>query len=100
MSGAVKIWNEKMPNIITEKQISFISWWIFKMTINELLLACQKQVAKWNWDKIVFISNDDDWNGWHEIINSFVSKPETIENYDEFGDISRYYEYDQVVLLG
>jgi hypothetical protein len=69
------------------------------MTVKELLQACEKQVAKWNGDRIIFISNDEDWNGWHEIINHFVSNPEIIKDYDEYEEVKNRYNYDEVVLL-
>ena len=36
-------------------------------TINDLLKACQEQVAKGNGDKGILISNDDEGNGYHSL---------------------------------
>ena len=42
------------------------------ITINQLLAACEYQAKIWNWDKHIFISSDDEWNGFHWLFYTFI----------------------------
>lgn len=52
----------------------FISLKNNKMTVKELMALCNKQILLWNGDKTVFISQDDEWNDYHELMFWFTSK--------------------------
>lgn len=54
------------------------------VTVKQLLKLCQQQVAKGNGDKIIVLSNDDEGNGYHEMIYHFT---ENVAENDLWGDI-------------
>jgi len=55
------------------------------VTVKELLELCKEQVAKGNGDKIILLSNDDEGNGYHEMIYHFT---EDVAGNDMWGEIS------------
>lgn len=75
------------------------------MTVKELYNYCVKQMNKWNADKHIYISSDDEWNEWHELIFSFTDELHEIKdtldtsNTDKY-DIERYHKLEDIVLLG
>ena len=54
------------------------------VTVKELLRLCIEQVAKGNGDKLIVLSNDDEGNGYHDMIYHFTE--EVAEN-DMWGTI-------------
>ena len=62
------------------------------MTINDLLELCNEEIKKGNGNKTIFISRDDEGNGFHKLIYGFTSTPENVREYD--------YDPDKEVLLG
>ena len=54
------------------------------VTVKRLLELCQQQVAKGNGDKIIILSNDDEGNGYHEMIYEFT---EDVAGNDLWGEI-------------
>lgn len=73
-----------------------------KITVNKLLQYCQLEVKRWNWDKVIFISSDDEWNDWHELFYWFTSdKREMVDCIDEWRleDMERYHKLDDIILL-
>lgn len=74
------------------------------MTIKELLQLCQKEVDKWNWDKTVYISSDDEWNEYHELLFAFETTPKDVEEVikcsnTDLLDIQRYHKIEEIALL-
>ena len=70
------------------------------MKVRELLQACQKEILKWNWDKVIFISSDDEWNDWHELFYHFTTDiKQNVDNW-RMEDIQRYHKLDDIILLG
>ena len=69
------------------------------ITVNKLSDYCLKEVAKWNGDKIIFISSDDEWNDWHELFYWFTT--DVKQNVDKWRmeDIQRYHKPDDIILL-
>ena len=63
------------------------------MTVKELLKLCVKQIAKGNGDKIILISNDDEGNGFHDLIYEFT---EDVAGNDIWGEISN--PQDKIIL--
>lgn len=50
------------------------------MTVKQLLVACQQQILNWNGEKKVFISSDDEWNDFHELLFWFTYTEEDVKN--------------------
>ena len=50
------------------------------MTLNELYAYCAREVRSGNGDKEVFISNDDEGNGFHKLLYEFCTYDELTEN--------------------
>jgi hypothetical protein len=67
-------------------------------TINDLLKACQEQVAKGNGDKGILISRDDEGNGYHSLGYLFS------EDIWEFTDPEEMHmteeEFNEYIILG
>jgi hypothetical protein len=73
-----------------------------KITVNKLLQYCQLEAKRWNWDKVIFISSDDEWNDWHELFYWFTSdKREMMDCIDKWRleDMQRYHKLDDIILL-
>lgn len=70
-----------------------------KITVNKLLDFCLKQMARWNWDKIIFISSDDEWNDRHELFYWFTTDVKWNVDKWRMEDIQRYYKVDDIILL-
>ncbi len=73
-----------------------------KITVSKLLDFCLKELARWNGDKVVFISSDDEWNDWHELFYWFTSdKREMMDCIDKWRleDMQRYHKLDDIILL-
>lgn len=70
-----------------------------KITVSKLLDFCLKEMARWNGDKVVFISSDDEWNDWHELFYWFTT--DVKKNVDKWRleDIQRYHKLDDIILL-
>jgi hypothetical protein len=64
------------------------------VTVKELLELCKEQIAKGNGDKIILLSNDDEGNGYHEMIYHFT---EDVAEADMWGEISNP---DKKIILG
>jgi hypothetical protein len=64
------------------------------VTVKELLELCKEQIAKGNGDKIILLSNDDEGNGYHEMIYHFT---EDVAGNDMWGEISNP---DKKIILG
>lgn len=63
------------------------------VTVKQLLELCKEQVAKGNGDKIILLSNDDEGNGYHEMIYHFT---EDVAGNDMWGEISN--PQDKIIL--
>ena len=71
-----------------------------KITVSKLLDYCLKQMAKWNGNKVVFISSDDEWNDRHQLFYGFTTDIKwNVEDY-RIQDIERYHKIDDIILLG
>ena len=73
------------------------------MTIKELLQLCQKEIDKWNWDKTVYISSDDEWNEYHELLFAFETTRKDVEEVIKWSntdleDIKRYHTIEEIAL--
>ena len=56
------------------------------VTVNELMKACQAEIAKGNGDKLIYISRDDEGNGWHQLWYDFTEvTPDNFEDFDVWG---------------
>lgn len=56
------------------------------MTVKELYKNCLKQIQKGNGDKTIYISDDEEGNGYHELFYSFT---EEVAEYDMYGQIEK-----------
>ena len=74
------------------------------ITVSKLLNFCLKQMAKWNWDKIIFISSDDEWNEFHELLFSFTDNQKEIKSALDCSNTNMYdiekYGLENIILLG
>ena len=50
------------------------------MTIKELMYACKIEIAKGNGDKEIWLSNDDEGNGFHQLFYEFTDDPQNIKD--------------------
>lgn len=57
------------------------------ITIDQLLDFCKKQVARWNWNKKILISSDDEWNSYHNLYYAFTDDYDEINELQNFCDI-------------
>lgn len=55
-----------------------------KLTVKDLFKACQEQILKGNGDKIIYLSNDDEGNGYHQMFYLFT---EDVAENDMWGEI-------------
>lgn len=68
-------------------------------TVKELYKACKEQISKWNGNKVVYITDDDEGNGYHCIRYDFQ------DDYDEIVETANVVEFhwdddlENVVLL-
>lgn len=71
------------------------------LTVKDLLDYCMQEVADGNGDKVVYISNDDEGNGFHGLYYAFTTDPEDIRGYVD-GSHSRMnnVDIDSIILLG
>lgn len=60
------------------------------ITIDWLLEFCKKQVELWNWNKKILISNDDEWNWYHNLYYQFT------DDYDEIKEIQDFYDIGNI----
>lgn len=69
-------------------------------TVNELKNFCEEQIKLGNKDKYIFISQDEEGNGFHALFFPFISEMEEIEKYeDQLYEIEKE-DFDKIVLLG
>lgn len=61
------------------------------VTVEELMVLCAKEVGKGNGKKEIFISDDDEGNGFHELLYTFQDE-----------NVTAQYGYDakKQILLG
>lgn len=64
------------------------------MTVERLLAICKQQVAKGNGKKNIYLSDDDEGNGYHEMFYGFS---ENVAELDMWGSIS---EPNKAIILG
>lgn len=64
------------------------------MTVAKLLTICKEQIAKGNGDKNIYLSDDDEGNGYHEMFYGFS---EDVAELDMWGSID---EPDKAIILG
>ena len=70
------------------------------MTVYDLLEACQKQIKKGNGNKTILVADDNEGNGFHELVFLFTDDKEFIEDIiDEVYDTSET-NPDKIVILG
>lgn len=70
------------------------------ITINQLYVMCLYQMNKWNWDKHIMITTDDEWNGYHNLFYWFVYDKDEIDNVLEYSYLDEWIDKDKIVLLG
>lgn len=76
--------------------------WINKpMTIQELFLACEDEIKRSNKDKYIFISQDEEGNGFHALHHYFTTNQKYIKSYkDLIYQIDEEEDLEKIVLLG
>jgi len=67
------------------------------MKIKDLLDACQDMVNKGYGDRTVFVADDEDSPGCHELFYFFRTDPRNMRKYDKNGVIK---DYGNSVVLG
>lgn len=61
-------------------------------TVNDLLTFCKDEISRGNGNKKIYISQDDEGNGFHPMFYAFTSTKENVEAYG--------YNPDEIILLG
>ena len=56
------------------------------MTVKDLLKHCEYQINKGNGNKEIYVSNDDEGNGYHKLIFTFS---ENVSELDEYGQVDK-----------
>ena len=51
------------------------------VTVKDLFLWCKEEVGRGNGDRKIYISRDDEGNGFHPLYYGFVTDPEEISSY-------------------
>lgn len=64
------------------------------MTIYDLKKLCEREITKGNGNKEIWLSNDDEGNGYHEMFYGFTA--DVAEN-DLWGSID---DYENTIILG
>lgn len=57
------------------------------ITVEWLLELCKKQIEKWNWEKKILISKDNEGNGYHNLYYQFIDDYDEIKQTQDFCDI-------------
>lgn len=70
------------------------------MTVKELLYACKMQVAAGNGDKKVWVSNDDEGNGFHQISYEFTTGEDAADCFKYSDTIIDEAEIANAIILG
>lgn len=71
------------------------------MTVKELYMDCKTLMANGMGDKRIYISRDDEGNGFHTLYYSFTTDSGEIkETLDYLGEFVDKREADNIVLLG
>lgn len=77
---------------------SYKEWPNQPLTVKQLALLCEEEVKKGNGDKNIFISDDDEGNGFHALFFGFE---EDTEQYAEsLFQIDNPEDYDKMIILG
>lgn len=74
-----------------------------QVTVNDLFLACKHQVEIGNGGKKIYLSADDEGNGFHPLWYGFNAVPDSVKSYAEAGLIDGVGLDDpcnNIVLLG
>lgn len=72
------------------------------MTVEELYNELLYQIAIWNSKKVIYISQDDEWNDFHELLQWFIYKRSEVEaELEDYRkeDIERRHDLWNIVLL-
>ena len=56
------------------------------MTINDLLKLCIEQIQKGNGNKTIYLSDDDEGNGYHEMYYGFSNEVKELDFYGTIKD--------------
>lgn len=104
-NGLIKITNlEISPNgrIVAKKVQKVKEPTINKgLTIEELERFCKKEIAKGNGKKHIWISNDDEGNGYHRLFYAFTSGASDVKNLLEYGSyLDKQEKLNEIVILG
>lgn len=72
------------------------------MTVRELLKFCQKAVTDGLGDKQVYISQDDEGNGFHKLYYEFTTSPDDIKDLlgGTYSRLDKGDSEENVILLG
>lgn len=68
-------------------------------TVNQLFYECKKQIELGNGGKEIYISIDEEGNGFHPLYFSFTSEKEDIEDYYNQNIVSAP-SMENIILLG
>lgn len=71
------------------------------ITVNQLLDFCKKQKEKWNGDKHILITSDDEWNSYHWLFYAFNDDYDEIKECEDYWIIDiNWIDLENVILLG
>lgn len=68
-------------------------------TVKELEYLCKKEILAGNGNKEVYLSNDDEGNGYHGLYFGFEGNPDVIKSIAIYG-VADFEDLDNTVILG
>ena len=71
-----------------------------RLTVNDLYAACKEMIKEGKGDRAILLSNDDEGNGFHELLYLFTDDEKTVSDMLEWGVLPRGISKENVVLLG
>lgn len=69
------------------------------LTVKELSKYCQQQILKGNGDKHIWISQDDEGNGYHRLFYQFLDDAKEIKEMLEY-ELDDKEKPEEIVILG
>ena len=70
------------------------------MTVKELKEKCEEEIKKGNGDRIIFIADDEEGNGFHSLPYGFTHDKEILEDIIENYVFNNNYRIDEIICLG
>lgn len=70
------------------------------MTVKDLKELCEKEINKGNADKVIYVADDEEGNGFHQLPYGFTHDKEILEDIIENYSYDADFELDEIICLG